>query len=425
MRRLRAFFLRLIHLLGIRLAVRTLAEAELSAELEAHLAFETERFIAQGLDAQQARRQAMLRLGGVEQTRQAYRERQTIPSLDAVAQDLRYAIRTLRRTPAFTLTAILTLALGIGACTAIFSLVNAVLLRSLPYGDPGRLVYLFTPNDHLDIPPEVAAPGYADLHEIREQTRSYASLSAFEQDSYSVSGGGRVERIGAARVDAHFFPTLESQPEIGRAIDAGDTQPGHDKVVVISHALWLSAYGGAGDILNRSLTLDVSSFNAGTTRIRAIGPVSYRIIGVMPAAFTYPAVSDLPYGNASFATTQIWLPLVVPAERLSVHDLDDDTVIARLKPGATVSQAQAESATVMARMDKLHPAEMRGWGALVKPFLDFSLGPVRPLMRLLLAAVVVVLLIACGNAPICCWRARLGGCASWAFAWRLARAAAA
>jgi predicted permease len=389
---LRAFLRRLLHLLGHRPA------SDISTELETHVALDTERGIVSGLTPQEARRQALLRLGGLEQTRQAYRNHQTFPSLDALAQDTRYALRTLRRTPAFTLTAILTLALGIGACTAIFSLVNAVLLRSLPYGDPSRLVYLFTPNNHLDIPAEVVSPGYADLRDIRQQTRSYASLSAFEQDSYSVGTQGSVQRIGAARVDGHFFSTLQSAPEIGRPIRAEDTQPGHDKVAIISHAYWLSAFAGTPEILTRSLTLDVTSFSIGTDRIHAIGPVSYRIIGVMPPGFTYPAISDLPYGNASFKSTQLWLPLVVAPARLTTHDLDDDTVIARLQPGVTLPQAQAETAAIMARLDKLHPPQMQGWGALVKPFLDTAICPVRPLMRMLLGAVLVVLLIACGNA---------------------------
>jgi putative ABC transport system permease protein len=392
MRQLRAFILRLLHLLHLR------PSPDAADELEAHIAFDIERRIAQGLAPAEARRQAILHLGGIEQARQSYRNRQTLPWLDALAQDTRYAFRTLRRTPGFTLTAILTLALGIGACTAIFSLVNAVLLRSLPYGDPARLVYLFTPNNHLDIPAEVVSPGYADLSDIRQQTHSYQSLTAFEQDSFSIANQGSVQRIGAARVDANFFSTLQSTPEIGRAITAEDTQPGHDKVAIISHAYWLSAFGGAPDILNRSLTLDVTSFRRGPDLIHTIGPVSYRIIGVMPAAFTYPSLYDLPYGNASFSSTQLWLPLVVAPASLSTHDINDDTVIARLRPGVTPTQAQSELATIMARLDKLHPPEMQGWGALVKSFLQVSLGPIRPLMRLLLGAVFVVLLIACGNA---------------------------
>jgi predicted permease len=380
MRILRAFGHRLLGLFRVRRP-----EDDFTAELESHLALHTDDGIRAGLTPEEARRQALIRLGGVEQTRQAHRERRTLPWLDSLLQDTRYGLRTLRRTPGFTITAVLTLALGIGACTAIFSLVNAVLIRSLPYGDPNRLVYLFTPNPHIPAPPDVMSPSYADFFDLKRQSQSYADMSVFEQAVFNLSSHGSVERVGAARVDESFFTTLQSAPEFGRAIGTDDNQSGHDKVAVISHALWQSMFGGSPDVLARSLTLN---------------GVSYRIVGVMPPAFEYPLSSDLPYGNVEKAT-HIWIPLALSAKQKAEREPGNDQAIARLRPGVSMSHAQSEMSTIMVRLDKLHSVEMfpeRGWGALVKSFMDYAVGQVGRLLWLLLGAVTIVLLIACGNA---------------------------
>ena len=278
-----------------------------------------------------------------------------------------------------------TLALGIGACTAIFSLVNAVLLRSLPYGDPDRLVYLFTPNPHISAPPDAMSPSYADFYDLKEQGHSFASMSVFEQATFNLTWGGSGQRVGAARVDESFFTTLQSAPEIGRAIGAEDNQPGHNRVAIISHALWHSTFADSTDILERSLLLE---------------GVRYRIIGVMPLAFEYPSNSDLPYGNRTKAT-HIWIPLALTSQQRAERELGNDVAIARLRPGVSMGKAQSEMSTIMVRLDKLHSVQMfpeRGWGALVTQFMDYAVGHVRPLMWLLLGAVSFVLLIACGNA---------------------------
>jgi putative ABC transport system permease protein len=378
MRKLRAFCFRL---LGLFRGGR--ADEDFAAELESHIALHTDAGIRAGLTPEEARRQALIHLGGVEQTQQAHRERRSLPWLDSLLQDTRYGLRTLRRSPGFTITAVSTLALGIGACTAIFSLVNAVLLRSLPYGDPQRLVYLFTPNPNLPIPPDVASPSYADFYDLERQGHSFAEMSVFEQAAFNLAWGGSVEQIGAARVDENFFTTLRSAPEIGRTIGAEDNQPGHDRVAVISHSLWQSMFADNADILERSLLLK---------------GVRYRIVGVMPPAFEYPFNSDLPYGNLVKAT-HIWIPLALTSKQKAEREPGSDVAIARLRPGVSVSQAQSEMSTIMVRLDQLHTGDMgRGWGAFVKSFMDNAVGQVRPLMWLLLGAVLLVLLIACGNA---------------------------
>ncbi len=381
MRTLRAFGLRI---LGFFRARRP--EDEFAAEIESHVALHTDDGIRAGLSPEEARRQALIRLGGVEQTRQAHRERRTLPWLDSLLQDTRYGLRTLRRSPGFTITAVLTLALGIGACTAIFSLVNAVLIRSLPYGDPNRLVYLFTPNPHVPVPPDVMTPSYADFYDIKRQNHSYSDMSVFEQAAYNLSSQGSVGRVDAARVDESFFTTLQSAPEFGRAIGEDDNVPGHDKVAVISHALWQSMFAGSTEVLERSLPLN---------------GVSYRIVGVMPPAFEYPRGSDLPYGNVEKGT-HIWIPLALTSKQKAERELGNVAgALARLRPGVSRSHAQSEMSTIMVRLDKLHSVAMfpeRGWGALVKSFMDYAVGQVGRLLWLLLGAVTIVLLIACGNA---------------------------
>jgi predicted permease len=381
MHTLRALGLRLLALFHSRRS-----GDDFAAELESHVALHTDDGIRAGLTPEEARRQALIRLGGAEQTRQAHRERRTLPWLDSLLQDTRYGLRTLRRSPGFTITAVLTLALGIGACTAIFSLVNAVLIRSLPYGDPGRLVYLFTPNPHIPVPPDVMTPSYADFYDIKRQSHFYSDMSVFEQATYNLSLQGSVERVSAARVDESFFTTLQSAPEFGRSIGADDNQPGHDKVAVISHALWRSMFAGSTDVLERSLPLN---------------GVSYRIVGVMPPAFEYPLGSDLPYGNV-VKGTHIWIPLALTSKQKAERELGNVAgALARIRPGVSITHAQSEMSTIMVRLDKLHGVSMfpeRGWGALVKSFMDYAVGQVGRLLWLLLGAVTIVLLIACGNA---------------------------
>jgi predicted permease len=303
-------------------------------------------------------------------------------------QDLRYGTRTLSKNPGFAATAVITLALGIGACTAIFSLVNAVLIRSLPYGDPERLVYLFTPNPSLKIPAEVVGPSYGDFYDLKREAKSYKEMSSFEQTQFSLTQQGATQRIGGARVDDDFFSTLQSTPELGRTFTTEDNLPAHAKVAVISHSLWVSIFGASREVLNRTITLD---------------DANYRIVGVMPPGFEYPFKFDLPYGDSHIESTRVWVPLALSAQVRTSRYMGNNVSLARLRAGVTVHQAQAEMAGIMARLDKQYAPDPRDaglprtWGALVESFTGISIGPVRPLMRLLLAAVGLVLLIACGN----------------------------
>jgi predicted permease len=319
----------------------------------------------------------------MDQPAEGYYKARSAAWTDDLVQDFRFGLRTFLKHRSFTAVTILTLALGIAACTAIFTLVNAVLLRSLPYSEPSRLVYIFTPIAHVDLPVGVFGPTNADFLDLKSENHSFAEMTHFQQAIYNLGVDDRVERIGAAKVDADFFRTLLAAPEVGREIGISDEQPGSERVVVVSHALWWSMLGGRSDILGSMLRLN------GTP---------YQVIGVMSADFGFPHKSDLAHGNGHIETTDVWLPSALTPEQSADRDDFGGVAIARLNPGVTLQAAQTEMSTIMSRLDLVHSDDMRGWSALVKPLLDTALGPVKPLMRLLLGAVCFVLLIACANA---------------------------
>jgi predicted permease len=360
-----------------------IVEAELDEELQYHLARQTERLIQSGVVPKEAARRARIAFGGPEQVRQQSRDGRGTRLLEDLFDDARYALRTLAKSPAFAVVAIFTLALGIGASTAIFSLIHAVLLRSLPYGEPSRLVYLFTPNPRYNLPPEIFSPSNADFFDLKKQSQSFSDMTLFSQVSYSLATAETTLRVDAAKVDSDFFSTLQTVPELGRTITIDDNQPGRDRVTILSHALWQSTFNERADILTQSVLLDGKS---------------YRIVGVMPTAFQYPQSSDLRYGNPGSAQTQIWTPLALTPKEQADRESDRGNVIARLKPKISIPQAQAEMSSLMSHLNRLHDPDSRGWGALVQNFNDHAVGSVRPLMATLLGAVAFVLLIACGNA---------------------------
>lgn len=359
------------------------AEEDLAREVASHLTLLADDFERRGMSSEEARLAALRALGGVEQAKQAHRDERSFLWVEQAMQDLRYGLRTLSKSPGFTITAVLTLAIGIGACTAIFSLVNAVLIRSLPYGDSSRLVYLYTPNPQFKLPPEVFGPTYADFYDLRRESHSFQAITAFDQSIFSLASPGAAERISAARVDGDFFRTFQSSPELGREISPEDNQLGHERVAVISHVLWQSIFGSVADVLHRSLVLDGRS---------------YEIIGVMPQGFEYPHSTDLAYGESQYKTTQVWIPLALTPQQMADRENSRGNAVARLKSGISITQAQAEMATIMGRLDTLHDPQVRGWGALIENFVDSTVGHFRSLLFLLLGAVSIVLLIACSNA---------------------------
>lgn len=360
------------------------SNVELDEELRFHLERQVEENIAGGMAPGQARASAMVGFGSATEAAEDCYKARGVGWIEDFVQDVRYGWRTLIKYRSFTFVIVLTLALGIGACTAVFSVVNAVLIRSLPYGDAGKLVYLYTPNSKIDVPVEVFGPSNADFFDLKKGSHSYSEMSLFEQKTYSVASDYSVDRVGAAKVDGSFFTTLQSAPEFGRVIGSGDEQPRDDHVAVISYALWEGMFGGKNDVLGRVLRLDGAA---------------YQVIGVMPKGFTYPNKSDLKYGNGQIDTTQLWVPSALTAQQQGNRDDSNGNGIARLKPGVTQAEAQAEIGTLMVHIGSLHGQPFPvGWTGLVRPFRENVLGPVRPLMWLLMGAVGFVLLIACGNA---------------------------
>jgi predicted permease len=357
------------------------AEEDLAREVASHLALLADNFRIRGMTPEEARLAARRALGNVELAKQAHRDERAFWWVQQTIQDLRFGLRTLRKNPGFTITAVLTLALGIGACTAVFSLVNAVVIRSLPYGDPGQLVYLYTPNPQFKVPAEVFGPAYADFYDLKKDSHYFQDMTAFGQSVFSLASQGAAERVSAARVDGDFFRTFQSAPELGRAITPADNRLGHEGVVVISHALWQSMFGSDAAVLHRTLLLDGKN---------------YQIVGVMPQGFEYPHRTDLAYGESQYTTTQVWIPLALTAEQTADRDNSSGNAVARLKHGVSIAQAQAEMAAIMVRLDELH--QMKGWGALIENFVDSTVGHVRSLLWLLLCAVSIVLFIASGNA---------------------------
>lgn len=359
------------------------ANVELNEELQFHLDAQIAANIARGMSRDEAQRAATAAFGSIpEMTAQCYEARGT-SWIDDFWQDLRYGFRTLLKQRSFSVVAIFTLALGIGACTSVFSLVNAVLLRSLPYGAPDRLAYFFTPNSRMPGFEETFGPKTAEFFDIRKSNHSFSSMTLFNQATYSLALRDKSERVGVAKVDEDFFRTLQLTPLFGRTFDASEETTGQDQVAIISYSLWQSLFAGRADVLGDILRLE------GRT---------YRVIGVMPSAFGFPHKSDLKFGNPRIETTQLWIPhALTPTQKADLDGVDGFTLV-RLRDGVTLKEAQAEMTSLIAGFENQRGPQWRGWYARLKPFSDAAFGPVRPLMWLLAGAVALVLLISCFNA---------------------------
>jgi putative ABC transport system permease protein len=363
MRRLRALLIRLTGLFR-----RKSAEQDLTAEVESHLEMHIEDNIRAGMSFEEARRDALKRLGGIHLAKEVYRDRRSLPMLETLLQDLRYAFRTLRDKPGFTFVAVATLALGIGANTAIFSAINAVLLRPLPYKNPDRLAMLWMDNRRLGLHEDLTSyPNYEDW----KKSTVFEDMAGFVPGDAIITSLEEPARVITAYVNWNFFGVLGVAPAMGRTFTSDEDLPNKDQVVVLSDGLWKRQFGSDPHVLDKTI-----EFNG--TR--------YRIIGVMPASFAFPSKN-----------TQLWKTLAMTPRGRGNRGGFFLSVIGRLKPGVTIERARAEMSGIGKRLEAQYPNTNRGYGVWVVPLLAQTVGSMRQVLLVLLGAVAFVLLIACAN----------------------------
>jgi putative ABC transport system permease protein len=358
---------------------RRKADQELDEELQYHVEQKTQQHITAGLNPQEARRAVLLEMGGLERRKEECRDARQVTWLQDLLQDIHYGLCILRKSPGFTTIAILTLALGIGANTIIFSVVNAVMYRKPPMPEPDRVMVVSSASavdssnpDRVFSQLPASGPDYLDW---RAQTSSFSEMAVADFDSFTISGDAIPERASGARVSPEFFNVLGVAPAFGRAILPGEDQPGHDQEVILSDELWRSKFGGDAHVLGRLIKINGNWCT---------------VIGVMPPSF-----------RAGSFIAKLWVPLVLPHAKLGATGRDDRSfrVFARLKPGINVRQASAEMATIAQRLGQAHPETNRGWGAGVMSLQQFSIADMNagPPLAFLMSAVAFLLLIACAN----------------------------
>jgi predicted permease len=376
MKHLRRIFMRFYLLF----ANNSKVEAELAREIGAHLTLLEDEYLRQGLTPEDARRAARLAYGGVEQAKQLHRDERAFQGLGQILQDTRYTFRQLRKSPGFTVTAILTLALGIGATTAIFSIVEGVLLRPLPFPGPDRLVIL---GDVLEdshcascAQSSVTTP---DIRNYMRDMQSFSHLGAYRGRLFELSGAGDPVAANGTRMSGEVFAALGVPPLLGRMFTEQEDEH-RQQVVVLSYGMWQSRFHGDANVLGSKILLYRKP---------------YTVIGVMPRDFEFP----LNPGHLN--QSELWLPLSLQPEEFTAGRAAawNSRMVGRLKPGITAQQAQSEAARVARETMRDYPAYMRSLRihAVVTPLREDTVEQARPLVRNLLFAVIVVLLIACAN----------------------------
>jgi predicted permease len=351
-------------------------ERELGEELNATLEHLVDEKIRAGRTPDLARREARLALDGIEPVKEHVRQARAGAGLDTLWQDGRYALRVLRRSPSFTLAAVATLALGIGGTTAVFSVVDATLIRPLPYRDPERLVAIQETNaDGSRIPVNAL-----HFREWKRNVQAFEAISLIRQVDMNLTGVGEPELVSAARVSAGFFHLLGVQPSLGRSFVDDEDQLGRDRVVVISDALWRRKFNGDPSLVGRRIMLEGQP---------------YEVVGVMPPSFRFPRLTNLYAAGMAGAQPEIWKPFAASRQELTVAGYFSFASIGRLRADVTAEQARAALNIIQQRIG----AQVPGYnlGAAVIPLQDQVMRRSRAGLRLLLAAVSVVLLIACVN----------------------------
>ncbi|HKP88091.1 MAG TPA: ABC transporter permease [Blastocatellia bacterium] len=295
--------------------------------------------------------------------------------MDTLLQDLRYGFRMLAKKPGFTLVAVVALALGIGANTAIFSVVNTVLLRPLPYKSPDQLMIVWEDGTRYGFPKDTPAP--ANFIDWRDQNQVFESMAAIADQTFNLTGTGEPEKIEGQRVSATFFPMFGVDPMLGRWFLPEEDQPGAGRTVIMNYGLWQRRFGSDPDIVGKPVTLNGQP---------------YTVVGVMPKEFRFPD----PY-QISTEETALYVPLAFSSEEASNRGGHYLIVYARAKAGVTRQQAQAEMDTIAARLEQQYPDTNMSLGATVVTLHEQIVGDIKPALLILLGIVGLVLLIACAN----------------------------
>lgn len=351
---------------------RAKSERELDEELRYHLERQIEQNVASGMTADEARRAAMREFGGFQQAKEKCRDARGLSLLENLWQDLRYGMRLMHRAPGFTIVVVLTFALGIAANASIFSVVNGVLLKPLPYPQPDELVTLHQSKPNF----ETGAIPYPNFRDLQRENKTFAAMAISRGYGFTLTGAGDPERVSAQMVTADFFSLLGIKPLLGRTFSPSEDEKGAPPVVLISADFWQRKLGSARDVLGRGINLDDRS---------------YTIIGVIP--------SDFNLRVNIFRQADVYVPLgqwdsPVLQNRAAALGLHG---IGRLKPGVTIEQAQADLDRVMRNLAAAYPATNKDNGAKVIPLKERMVGNLRPTLLMLLGAVGFVLLIACVN----------------------------
>jgi predicted permease len=346
---------------------KTEMERELDEELRFHLEKEVEQNLARGMNAEEARFAALRSFGGVEQVKEKSRDVRGVRFVEELWQDLRYGARMLLKQPGFTLIAIVTLALGIGANTAIFSVINAVLLRPFPYESPERLMLL---QEYVSA--GGFSPSYANFADWRAQNTLCDSIVAVRaNESFNFTGAGEPERLQGRIVSAAFFSTLGVSPVRGRDFSAEEDRPGAPPAVILSYGFWQRKFGADESVIGKQITLNNQSFT---------------VIGITPADFMFGTDAD------------VSVPIGLSAERFRLRGKDPGVnVVARLKPNVSEQQAETELNLIAERLEQQYPESNKGRRVRLTPLHESFVGDVRQPLLILLGAVGLVLLIACAN----------------------------
>jgi predicted permease len=346
-------------------------DRELSAELESHLQLHIEDNLRAGMSPSEARRQALLKLGGLQQTTENYRDQGGAPFLESIWRDALYGFRQLAKNPGFTYVAILTLALGIGANSAIFSFVSGTLLRPIPYRDPDRLVQLWSSEPQRGWWKNIVSAG--DFTDWKNRNRSFEDMAGYIDTTSNFSAGQQAIVIPGLAVTSNFFSVLGVVPALGQPFRPGDDLPGAPHVALISHSLWMQRFASDPRIVGKSIRLDSEN---------------YTILGVAPSSSALQTEGG--------PLVQYWVPFTYDPVAAD-HDTHAIYVIGRLRQGVSLAQAQEEMKLIANQLEKQYPKFDLGWTVLAESLRESLTGDVRPVLFILMGAVTCVLLIACVN----------------------------